>query len=121
MKRFKVYWNIIVENNMVADFDTLDEAKHYCDENTKEYEECTGNCEICSDNFCYEVYDGEKDILDEDGNVVDFHEPVYETAYFWRTLQQVSEITEKHRHKPEGIEIENGGDNDPLKGVDFKE
>ena len=73
MKRFKVYWNIIVENNMVADFDTLAEAKHYCDENTKEYEECTGNYERCCDNFCYEVYDGEKDILDEDGNVVDFH------------------------------------------------
>ena len=86
MKRFKVYWNIIVENNMVADFDTLDESKHYCDENTKEYEECTGNYERGCDNFCYEVYDGEKDILDEDGNVVDFHEPVYETAVFERTL-----------------------------------
>ena len=86
MKRFKVYWNIIVENNMVADFDTLAEAKHYCDENTKDYEECTGDYERCCDNFCYEVYDGEKDILDEDGNVVDFHEPVYETAYFLRTL-----------------------------------
>ena len=23
--------------------------------------------------------------------------------------------------KPEGIGIENGGDNDPLKGIDFKE
>ena len=22
--------------------------------------------------------------------------------------------------KPEGIEIENGGDNDPLEGIDFK-
>lgn len=28
--------------------------------------------------------------------------------------------TKKLRPKPEGIEIENGGDNDPLKGVDFK-
>ena len=26
----------------------------------------------------------------------------------------------KPRHKPEGIGIENGGDNDPLKGIDFK-
>ena len=51
MKRFKVYWNIIVENNMVADFDTLAEAKHYFDENTKEYEEYTGNHERCCDNF----------------------------------------------------------------------
>lgn len=86
MKRFKVYWNIIVENNMVADFDTLAEAKHFCKENTKWYRKCGGNYERCCDNFCYEVYDGEKDILDEDGNVVDFHEPVYETAVFERTL-----------------------------------
>lgn len=28
--------------------------------------------------------------------------------------------TKKPRPKPEGIRIENGGDNDPLKGVDFK-
>lgn len=87
MNRFKVYWNICVENNMVADFDTLDEAKHYCDENTQGCDECTGDYdEGCSDYFHYEVYDGEKDILDEDGNVVDFYEPVYETAYFLRTL-----------------------------------
>ena len=26
----------------------------------------------------------------------------------------------KPRPKQEGIEIENGGDNDPLKGIDFK-
>ena len=52
MKRFKVYWNIIVENNMVADFDTLDEAKHYCDENTQGCDECTGDYdEGCSDYF----------------------------------------------------------------------
>ena len=64
MKRFKVYWNIIVENNMVADFDTLAEAKHFCKENTKGHRKCGGNYERCCDNFCYEVYDGEKDILD---------------------------------------------------------
>ena len=86
MKRFKVYWNISVENNMVADFDTLDEAKQYCDENTEGCEEWERDYDGCSDYFHYEVYDGEKDILDEDGNVVDFHEPVYETACFWRTL-----------------------------------
>lgn len=28
--------------------------------------------------------------------------------------------TKKPRPKPEDIRIENGGDNDPLKGVDFK-
>lgn len=35
MKRFKIYWNNTVEINLVADFDTLEEAKAYCEENTK--------------------------------------------------------------------------------------
>ena len=38
MKQFKVYWNNNVEINLVADFDTLDEAKQYCTENTKGYD-----------------------------------------------------------------------------------
>lgn len=75
MKQFKVYWNNTVEINLVADFDTLDEAKQYCTDNTKGYDEIgdKDNCwEGRSNNFHYEVYDGEKEILDEDGDVVDF-------------------------------------------------
>lgn len=30
-----------------------------------------------------EVYDGEMEILDEDGDVVDLNEPVYETKQFY--------------------------------------
>ena len=37
MKRFKIYWNNTVEINLVADFDTLEEAKAYCEGNIKEY------------------------------------------------------------------------------------
>ena len=86
MKQFKVYWNNTVEINLVADFDTLDEAKQYCTDNTKGYGEVgdNDNCwEGRSNNFHYEVYDGDKEILDEDGDVVDFNEPVYETKQFY--------------------------------------
>lgn len=86
MKEFKVYWNNTVEINLVADFDTLDEAKQYCTENTKGYDKVcdNDNCwEGRSNNFHYEVYDGEKQILDEDGDVVDINEPVYETPQYY--------------------------------------
>lgn len=86
MKQFKVYWNNTVEINLVADFDSLDEAKQYCTDNTKGYDEVgdNDNCwEGRSNNFHYEVYDGDKEILDEDGDVVDFNEPVYETKQFY--------------------------------------
>lgn len=86
MKQFKVYWNNTVEINLVADFDTLDEAKQYCTDNTKGYDEIgdKDNCWECrSNNFHYEVYDGEKEILDEDGDVVDFKEPVYMTKQYY--------------------------------------
>ena len=86
MKRIKIYWNNTVEINLVADYDTLEEAKAYCEENTREYDpvEDSDNCwEGRSNNFHYEVYDGEKEILDEDGNVVDLKNPVYETEQFY--------------------------------------
>lgn len=86
MKKYKVYWNINVECNEVAEFDTLDEAKQYCDENTKSYDEVgdEDNCyENRSNNFCYEVYEGDYFIKDEDGNIVDFKEPVYSTNRFY--------------------------------------
>ena len=86
MKQFKVYYNNTVEINLVADFDTLDEAKQYCTDNTKGYDEIgdKDNCwEGNSNNFHYEVYDGDKEILDKDGDVVDFNEPVYETQQFY--------------------------------------
>ena len=86
MKRFKIYWNNTVETNLVADFDTLEEAKAYCEGNIKEYdpvEDCDNSWEGRSNNFHYEIYDGEKEILDEDGYVVDFNEPVYMTNQFY--------------------------------------
>ena len=86
MKKYQIYYNNTVEINNVAEFDTLDEAKQYCTDNTKGYDEIgdKDNCwEGRSNNLHYEVYDGEKEILDEDGDVVDFKEPVYMTKQYY--------------------------------------
>ena len=83
MKKYQIYYNNTVEINNVAEFDTLEQAMVYCNENTKGYDPvfAEDNCwEGRSNNFHYEVYDGVKEILDEDGDVVDFKDPVYETA-----------------------------------------
>lgn len=86
MGKYYIYYNNNVEVNKVAEANTLDEAKAYCTENTKGYDEIgdNDNCwEGRSNNFHYEVYDGDKEILDEDGDVVDINEPVYETSQFY--------------------------------------
>lgn len=86
MGKYYIYYNNNVEVNKVAEANTLDEAKAYCTENTKGYDEI-GDNDNCwdgrSNNFHYEVYDGDKEILDEDGDVVDINEPVYETSQFY--------------------------------------
>ena len=86
MKKYWIYYNNNVEYNKVAECETLEEAKAYCTENTKGYDEvCNGdNCyEGRSNNFRYEVYEGEYIIKNEDGEVVDFKDSVYETPQFY--------------------------------------
>lgn len=82
--KYSVYYNNNVECNKVAEFDTLDEAKAYCVENTKGHDEI-GDGDNCyegrSNNFHYEVYEGDSDvILDEDGDVADFE---YQTEQYY--------------------------------------
>ena len=85
--KYSVYYNNNVEVNKVAEFETLKEAKEYCAEETEGCDEvCDGdNCyEGHSNNFHYEVYEGDIcAILDEDGDVVEFKDSVYETKYFY--------------------------------------
>ena len=69
MKRYSVYWNNNVECNKVAEFATLDEAKAYCTENTKGYDE------VCTGDNCF--------VLDENGDVAEFENTVYETEQFY--------------------------------------
>ncbi len=86
MGRYYIYYNNNVEVNKVAEANTLDEAKSYCTENTQGHDEIgdNDNCwEGRSNNFHYEVYDGEKEILDEDGDVVVLNEPIYETMQYY--------------------------------------
>nr|DAH36510.1 MAG TPA: ETC complex I subunit conserved region [Caudoviricetes sp.] len=85
--KYSVYYNNNVECNHVAEFDTLDEAKAYCVANTKDYDEIGegDNCyEGRSNNFHYEVYEGDSDVfLDEDGDVADLKTPVYQTEQYY--------------------------------------
>lgn len=85
--KYSVYYNMNVECNKVAEFDTLDEAKAYCVENTKDYD-AIGDGDNCyegrSNNFHYEVYEGDSYvILDEDGDVADLKTPVYQTEQYY--------------------------------------
>lgn len=85
--KYSVYYNNNVECNKVAEFDTLDEAKAYCVENTKGHDEI-GDGDNCyegrSNNFYYEVYEGDSCvILDEDGDVADLKTPEYQTEQYY--------------------------------------
>lgn len=86
MKQFRVYYNNNVESNQVADFNTLEQAKQHC------LDECDGYESVCNRDTeyehrattkHYEVFDGDPYVLDEDGDVVDFKEPVYETGCYY--------------------------------------
>ena len=84
---YSVYYNNNVEMNKVAEFDTLEEAKAYCVENTKGYDEI-GDGDNCyegrSNNFRYEAYEGDSYVvLDEDNEVSDFKDCVYQTEQYY--------------------------------------
>ena len=85
--KYSVYYYNNVECNKVAEFATLDEAKAYCAENTKDYDEvCAGDnsYEGRSNNFRYEVYEGDSyAIFDEDGEVTSLKDSIYETKSFY--------------------------------------
>ena len=51
MKKYSVYWNNNVECNKVAEFATLDEAKAYCAENTKDYDEIGDGDFSCANHY----------------------------------------------------------------------
>lgn len=86
MKKFGVYYKTNVESFMIAEFDTLAEAKEYCTNETKgcipvsEDDTRVDNHNI---SFYYEVYDGNPLVVDEDGDVTGLKDPVYETDTFY--------------------------------------
>lgn len=86
MGKYYIYYNNNVEVNKVAETNTLDQAKAYCAENTKGHDTIgeNDNCwEGRGNNFHYEVYEGDYEIKDEDGDFVDFKEPVYMTKQYY--------------------------------------
>ena len=86
MKKYQVYYNRNVEISNVAEFDTLEEAKSYCDKNAQGYEPVCdedNNYDGRGNNFRYEVYEGEPVNIDEDGEIIDQKESVYETPLYY--------------------------------------
>lgn len=86
MKKYQVYYNRNVEIRNVAEFDTLEEAKSYCDKNAQGYEPVCdedNNYDGRGNNFRYEVYEGDPVNIDEDGEIIDQKESVYETPLYY--------------------------------------
>lgn len=84
--KYSVYYNNNVKSNKVAEFDSLEGARAYCAKNTKGCDEVCAedNCYEHNNNFWYEVYKGEDcAIYDEDGEVADLKQTVYETERFY--------------------------------------
>ncbi len=64
----------------------LSKNEKYCNENTKGYDPVCDedNCyESRGNNFRYEVYEGEPFIINEDGEIIDQKESVYETPLYY--------------------------------------
>lgn len=62
MQKYTVYLDTNVQSTKMAEFDTLEQAKAYCDSETKGHDEVadTDNAyEGRGNNFAYEVYHGE--------------------------------------------------------------
>lgn len=81
-----------VEVVKMAAFRFLEEARAYCEDKTRGYDEVVdgdNDYEGHPNNFAYEIYKGEpvEEFLDEDGEVDDektiYKEPVYRTKQFY--------------------------------------
>ena len=86
MKQFKVYYNNNVEVNFIKDFDTFKEAKRFCADSVKGYDEVCDNdnsYEGRGNNFHYEVFDGDYEKMDENGEVVEINDPIYTTKRYY--------------------------------------
>lgn len=83
---FTVYYNCPVESFEVAKFETLEEAKAYCEKEVQGFEELNESdtdCESSNTNHWYEVYDGEMFEVDEDGEIIEDKEPIFVTKRYY--------------------------------------
>lgn len=84
MKKYSVWYNNNIEVTKMAEFDTLEEAKAYCEAETKGYDEVAdgdNDYEGRSNNFRYEVYEGEP-VEEVDGETIS-NDPVYQTKQYY--------------------------------------
>ncbi len=83
--KYTVWYNNNVENNKVAEFEALDEAKAYCNDNTEGYDEVAdgdNDYEGRSNNFRYEVYEGEPIETASDGEDI-IKDAIYQTKQYY--------------------------------------
>jgi len=83
---FTIYYSCPVETFEVAKFETLEEAKAFCNREVEGLEELDYNdtdCESRNTNHWYEVYDGEMFEVDEDGDIVGDKDPVFVTKRYY--------------------------------------
>lgn len=80
---FTVYYNCPVEIFEVAKFETLEEAKAYCEKEVQgleELNESDTDCESRNTNHWYEVYEGE---IFEDDEPWRFKNPIFVTKRYY--------------------------------------
>ena len=85
MKKFKVYYDRNVEEVYEAEFDTLKEAKEYCNKWTQCFRRVSdtyNNLEGRGNIFRFKVYEGSPAILDCEGYVLILRSSVYATKWF---------------------------------------
>ena len=83
---FTIYYSCPVESFEVAKFETLEEAKAYCEKEVQgleELNESDTDCESRNTNHWYEVYDGEMFEVDEDGEIVRDKDPIFVTKRYY--------------------------------------
>lgn len=83
---FTIYYSCPVESFEVAKFETLEEAKAYCEKEVQgleELNESDTDCESRSTNHWYEVYEGEMFEVDEDGEIIEDNEPIFVTKRYY--------------------------------------
>lgn len=84
---YQVWYNNNVESFKIAEFDTLEKAKNYCKEEVKGYKTVgryDNDYEGKGNNFRFEIYEGEPIITDEDGNIIETKDSVYETQRYYK-------------------------------------
>lgn len=82
----KVYFCNNVESYEIAAFDTLQEAKSFCEKECEGYEPVHDGDTVDESTpgvKYYEVYENDAFKIDEEGDIVEVEDPVYRTGWYY--------------------------------------